>query len=243
MSSDLPPQKSSGFVLTVPMAIVLAGALIALALYFGGGGSGAPTAVNAPPAGAPAAPAAQPTPGNFRSVDSTDHVRGATNGKVTIIEYSDLECPFCKQFHATLEQVVKEYPNDVRWVYRHAPLAQLHAKAEAEANAAECAGEQGKFWEFIDLVFATTSGNDSLDLATLPDLAQTAGVANIAQFTGCVESNKYADKVQDQLNDSYVAGLRGTPYSVAVNDKGEKRAISGAQPLASVKSHIDALLK
>lgn len=182
--------------LTTPMAIVIAGAFIAIGIYASGGlgGTGsAPADTAAPDQGQPSAQPARPTPppiGKFRPVDETDHVRGSSDAKVTIIEYSDLECPFCKRFHGTLQQVLEEYPNDVRWVYRHAPLVQLHQKAPAEANAAECAAEQGKFWEFIDLVFEQTQGNDSLDLETLPDIARGAGVANISQFQACVDSDK-----------------------------------------------------
>ncbi len=239
--------------LTVPMSIVIAGALVALAIYFGSGGSitigGDKTpagsgnnqpAAAAKPAGEPAA--AQPTVGEMAEVTNDDHIRGSADAKITIVEYSDLECPFCKRFHETLLQVMDEYPNDVRWIYRHAPLVQLHSKAPAEANAAECAAEQGKFWEFIDIVFATTQGNDSLVLSTLPQLAQQAGVANVPQFEKCVADEKYADKVDEQLQDAYAAGLRGTPYSVVIGPDGEKTPISGAQQYPQVKATIDSLL-
>lgn len=101
----------------------------------------------------------------FRAVDTgKEIVRGNPNAKITIIEYSDLECPFCKRFHATMEQVLATYGNDIRVVFRHFPLDSLHKKARTEANAVECAGEQGKFWEFIDGIFAVTPSNDGLDI-------------------------------------------------------------------------------
>ncbi|MEX0649514.1 MAG: thioredoxin domain-containing protein [Candidatus Andersenbacteria bacterium] len=233
--------------LTMPVAVIVAGALIAFAIYAGGKpstlgtDSGTPSAAPAPP-GTAAQPTLPPI-GEFRPVDDTDHVRGAANAKVTVVEYSDLECPFCKQFHATLQQLSEEYPNDVKWVYRHAPLVQLHQKAPAEANAAECAAEQGKFWEFTDLVFATTQGNDSLDLTTLPDLARQAGVANISQFQSCVDSGKYDDKVEEQLADAQVAGLRGTPYSLVIGPDEQVVPIHGAQQYTQVKATVDSLLK
>lgn len=93
-----------------------------------------------------------------------DDVRGPKNGKITLIEYSDLECPFCKRFHETMKQLLAKYPNDVRWVYRHSPIDQLHSKARSEAAAVECAREQGKFWELTDLIFKVTPGNDGLVL-------------------------------------------------------------------------------
>ncbi len=233
----------------VPMAIVIAGALIAAAIFFSirtlGGGALVGTAAPQPPTAQ--APQASPTPkvvGTFRAVDpAKDHIRGAANPAVTIIEYSDLECPFCKQFHATMKQVMAAYPDKIAWVYRHSPLVQLHSKAPAEANAAECASEQGKFWEFIDKVFEVTPTNDGLDPAQLPVIARQVGVANIPQFEACVSSNKYAMVVQADLDDATAAGMEGTPYSVAFNAAGTKMPINGALPLASIKATVDSLLK
>ncbi|MBI3255856.1 MAG: thioredoxin domain-containing protein [Candidatus Andersenbacteria bacterium] len=238
-----PSVPTKGVSLNVPMAIVIAGGLIALAVFFGGKGKeGAATQPATSPATQQAA--AQATIGEFRAVDAKkDHIRGAANAKVTIIEYSDLECPFCKRFHETMKQVLAAYPNDVRWVYRHAPLVQLHSKAPAEANAAECAGEQGKFWEFIDEVFVVTPANNGLDAAELPKIAAKVGVANAAQFKSCVDTNKYASLVQADLDDATKAGMRGTPYSVVVNAAGKKLPINGALPIESVKNTIDSLLK
>lgn len=86
----------------------------------------------------------------FRAVSDEDHILGAKNATITIVEYSDLECPFCRRFHPTMQQVLKEYDGKVRWVYRHFPLTQIHPSAQAMALASECAAEQGKFWEMID---------------------------------------------------------------------------------------------
>lgn len=235
-------RPAGGSAVGVPAAIVVAGGLIALAIYFGGSGGGSATnnavAVQTPAVATPAPIAI----GDIRPVGAEDHVRGPENAKVTVIEYSDLECPFCKRFHPTMQQLVEEYPNDVRWVYRHFPLDQLHAQAREEALATECAGEQGKFWEFTDLIYETTPSNDGLDLDSLPDLAQQAGVANIAQFTSCVESKKYADKVDADIADAQAAGGRGTPYSIVLGPNGEKEPINGAQPYASVKALVEKYL-
>lgn len=94
----------------------------------------------------------------------TESVRGNQNAKITIVEYSDFECPFCKRFHQTMQQVISTYGNDVKWVYRHFPLDGLHQQARPEANMAECAHEQGKFWEFTDGVFKVTPSNDGMDI-------------------------------------------------------------------------------
>lgn len=94
----------------------------------------------------------------------TEAVRGNQNAKITIVEFSDFECPFCKRFHQTMQQVVSTYGNDIKWVYRHFPLDGLHQQARPEANMSECAHEQGKFWEFTDGVFKVTPSNDGMDI-------------------------------------------------------------------------------
>ncbi len=233
------PLRSAATSFGVPIAIVIAGGFIALAIYFGGR---APAATPAPVAPQPTQ-APQPTIGDFRPVTEADHIRGPANAKVAIIEYSDLECPFCKRFHPTMLQLLKEYPNDVRWVYRHFPLEQLHKKAPAEANATECASEQGKFWELTDKIYEVTPTNDGLDAATIPTLAKQVGVANIAQFEACITANKYKDRVDADAADARVAGGQGTPYSVLIGPNGLKAPINGAQPYDVVKGMVDQALK
>lgn len=182
--------------------------------------------------------------GNFREIDEDrDHIRGEKNAKITIIEYSDLECPFCKQFHATMKNLVANNNGNVNWVYRHFPLDGLHRKARQEAESSECAAEQGKFWEYSDKIFEVTPSNDGLDLATLPDLAKQAGVKDIKKFSDCVSSKKYAQKVQEDADDANAAGGQGTPYSIILGTKGEKIPISGALPESSIQSAIDTLLE
>ncbi|MEK7500111.1 MAG: DsbA family protein, partial [Patescibacteria group bacterium] len=137
--------------MSIPAAIVIAGIVIAGAVYFSQvGPKEMPVVVND---GANTVPSPRPASLDIRPITSEDHIRGPENAKITILEYSDLECPFCKIFHNSMEQIVKEYPNDVRWVFRHAPIPQLHPNAPAMANVAECAAVQGKFWEFTDVVF------------------------------------------------------------------------------------------
>lgn len=103
---------------------------------------------------------------SVRAVDaSREPVRGNVKAKISLIEYSDFECPFCKQFHATMQQVLAANEQDVKWVYRHFPLDSLHQQARPEANMSECAGEQGKFWEFTDSVFKVTPSGDGMDIS------------------------------------------------------------------------------
>lgn len=240
MTDELPstPQAaSSSSSLGIPVAIIIAGGLIALAVYFGNAGS--PSGANqvATTSVLPTPP--PPTVGPLRPVTEEDHVRGASNARVTIMEYSDLECPFCKQFHVTMQQLMTEYPQDLRWVYRHHPIPQLHKQAPAEAIAVECAHEQGKFWELLDKIYAVTPSNDGLVLTDLPKYAQEVGVANIPQFESCRQSNKYQARVDADSQE--VQGV-GTPYSILFGPNGEQTPINGAQPYATVKALIDTAL-
>jgi len=192
-----------------------------------------------------AAPTAPPSPANIQvaPVTSDDWYKGAEDAPITIVEYSDTECPFCKRFHDTMNQVIANYGDSVKWVYRHAPLDSLHRKARKEALALECAGEVGGndgFWAYTDEMFRVTPSNDGLADSQLFTIAETAGI-NVSKFTDCLESEKFATEVQNDLNDAQKAGLRGTPYSIMIVGD-EKIPISGAQPYAQVEQLIKSVL-
>lgn len=234
--------------LTTPMAIVVAGGLIAGALYFGmrTEDSGSVAGTNATPAPVPAAqgnnapaPAATIT---FRDITDEDHIRGAENAKVTMLEYSDIECPFCKRFHPTVQRILQEYPNDVRLVYRHFPLESIHPNARLASIAVECADDQGKFWELLDYLFENTTTGADLVEAKLIEHARAAGVPNAATFTSCLSAKTHDQKVTADLTDAGTAGGRGTPYTILVGPNGEKVPVSGAQSYEAVKGQIDTLL-
>lgn len=234
--------------LSVPIAITIAGALIAGAVFMSAGkGTNAPIAT-----GNNAAASAQLPQGDTGSLDQVaavsakDHIRGNPDAPVKIVEYSDTECPFCKRFHDTMKQVVDEYGKDgkVAWVYRQFPLTQLHSKATKEAEATECANELGgpdKFWAYIDRLFAVTPSNDGLDPAELPKIAQYVGL-DVAKFNTCLNSGKYVKHIQDDTQNATATGGNGTPWSVVVAKNGKKYPLSGAQPYASVKQLIDLAL-
>lgn len=178
-------------------------------------------------------------------VNSSDWIRGDINSPVKLIEYSDLECPFCKSFHSVLQQIVREYQGKVAWVYRHFPLTSLHSKAQTEAEAAECVGFLGgnsAFWVFIDEIFKITPSNDGLDLKILPDLAEKSGV-NKENFKNCFETRKYKNEVEKDLQEAQRIGLTGTPTTIIIGPNQEKEVILGARSYAQVKDTIEALLK
>ncbi len=109
-----------------------------------------------------------PLPVEFRPVSGDDHITGNAASNIVVVEYSDLECPFCKVFHQTMRQVIEA--EDVAWVYRHYPIPQLHAKAFHEAEATECAWEQKGnegFWKYTDKLFELTPSNDGFDATLL----------------------------------------------------------------------------
>ena len=173
-------------------------------------------------------------------VADQDHIRGNVAAPVTIVEFSDLECPFCKSFHPTVKLALAEYGDKVRWVYKHFPLDQLHPKADKEAEAAECAGELGgndMFWKYVDRVFEITPSNNGLDLTLLPQIAQDLGL-NRSAFEACLNSGRYADRVEEDYQQGVLAGVNGTPASF-VNGV----LVSGAVPYETLKAAIEAALK
>ena len=183
---------------------------------------------------------------NVDPLKDTDHIRGDRNSRVLLIEYSDLECPFCKQFHPTAEQVVKDYNGQVAWVYRHFPLDQLHSKADKEAEAVECANELGgsdAFWALTDKIYEVTPANNGLDPEQLPVLAEGVGL-NKDAFKTCLDSGKFAALVEEDYQSGIKAGINGTPGNILLDTKsGKTVSIPGAVPIESLKSSIDTLLK
>lgn len=199
------------------------------------------------------ADAAQPAAGDelaaadvkIPDITTDDYIRGDKNAAVSIVEYSDTECPFCKRFHDTLVQMIDASQGKVNWVYRSFPLASLHSKAPKEAEALECAGELGGnegFWKYMDRMMAVTPSNDGLDAAQLPEIAKFVGMDS-AKFQTCYDSGKFAEKVQKQYDDAIAAGGRGTPFSVLVGPDGTMVPLSGALPAEQIQSAIDGLLK
>lgn len=233
-------KRASNF--NVPLAIVAAGVLVAGAILFvgfGGKGDGPNTA---------AVGDAEPAP--EISVTKDDHILGNPDAPVILVEFSDLECPFCKTFHQTMKQVMEEYGGDgkVAWVYKHFPIDSIHPKARKEAAAAECAAKLGgavKFWEYTDKVFEITPSNNGLDPALLPKIAEEIGLKK-DDFNSCLATSAESgiDKqIQDNLDEGVALGVRGTPFTVIVTKDGvAPTPINGAQAFETVKAMIDAAL-
>jgi protein-disulfide isomerase len=205
---DTQPSKQS---FAIPVAIVLAGLLIGGAVYMSGTGDGVTK-------GGYANPLAQVARDiNIKPLSAEDNILGSANADITIVEYSDTECPFCKTFHGTLQTIMKEYGTSgkVAWAYRHFPIAQLHRKAAKEAQASECAADQGKFWQYIDQVYALTPSNDGLDPAKLPEIAKSVGL-DVTAFNACLGSDKHVAEIEASVAEAQGAGANGTPSSFLV---------------------------
>lgn len=180
----------------------------------------------------------------IRPITKDEHILGNPNAKIIIVEYSDTECPFCKVFHTTMHKVVEQNSGQVAWVYRHYPIPQLHPTAAREAEATECAWEQGgnnAFWKYVDRLFEITPSNNGLDMAELPKIAAYVGL-DVASFNTCLASGKYKNKVEADINDGVKAGVNGTPSSFILKNGKIVDSIPGAQPLEVVNQKIkDAL--
>lgn len=227
--------------LGIPVAIVISALLIAGAIVYTGTN-------RAPVAAIPSAnvPVEQETPEmNVAPVTEEDHILGNPNAPVMIVEYSDFDCPFCKNFHETMQQVMAEYGKDgkVAWVYRNFPLAQLHPNAPKIAEAGECVASLGgndAFWKFSDLVFGEREINAQTNVTRLPEFAEKAGV-NKAKFNECYAAGTFAKTIEEDIQAAINAGARGTPYSVLIVGD-QQGVINGAQPYANVKQMIDNVL-
>ncbi len=222
----------------LPLAVVVAGALIAGAIYFGGGG-GTGNYSNTQVAGS------GDSASEIAPLTSKDHIIGSPDAKIVMIEYSDTECPFCKVFHSTLGRIMDTYKDTgIAWVYRQFPIVDLHTKAPKEAEATECAAELGGndvFWAYLNKIFSITNSNDSLDPAQLPAIAQTVGL-NVTAFNSCLQSGKYSSLINLDVAAGYKTGAQGTPYTV-IRHGSKSAVIIGAQDYDTVKAAIDDLLK
>lgn len=227
--------------LAIPIAIIIGFGLIAAAIFFSG---------NTAPAVKDGAKNTTDTQelaatGPIRPVDENDHIRGNPNAPIIILEYSDFDCPFCKNFHETMNKIMANYGSDgkVAWVYRHFPLEQLHPSAPRIALASECVYELGgneAFWKFADLVFGERGVNEPTNTSRLSEFAVSSGVSETA-FNSCVEDERTKARVEKDIADGINAGAKGTPYTLVLVG-GQQGIINGAQPYEYVSKIIETLI-
>jgi protein-disulfide isomerase len=156
--------------------------------------------------------------------------KGPANAAVTIVEFSDFECPYCGGFYPTLKEIEKNYKDRIRIVYRQFPLTSIHPHALKAAEASLCANDQGQFWQMHDAMFTDQS---KLEVSDLKDKAAKLSL-NTGAFNACLDSSKYAVAIKDEILEGAKIGVNGTP-AMFING----RFLSGDQPYDNIAKMID----
>ncbi len=156
-------------------------------------------------------------------------VRGPEDAKVTIIEFSDFQCPFCRRVQPALQQIRDKYGDNVRWSFKDLPLNNIHPEAQKAAEAARCAQDQGKFWEYRAAMFAATALSKEIHPKTAAELG-----LDTAKFEACLDSGEKQAAVQADSDEAQSLGITGTPAFV-INGI----LLSGAQPFEEFQKVID----
>ncbi len=169
-----------------------------------------------------------------RGIQTNDHVLGNPDAPIVFFVYSDFSCPYCKEYHKTMESLLKLYgrEGEVAWVFRHMPFVQLHPEAPMYALASECvadsAGNAG-FWKFANVLFEKADPLNPISAGDLVVLAENAG-AERQSFVTCMRSNKLMERVTKDFDEAVAAGGKGSPFTV-VDIKGERESFKGAEKL------------
>ncbi|MEG7523240.1 MAG: DsbA family protein [Chromatiales bacterium] len=175
-----------------------------------------------------------------------DHIYGDPNAPVSLVEYSDFECPFCKRYHPNVKKLIEQNTGKVNWVYRHFPLEFHNPGAQKQAEATECAAELGgneAFWRYSDLIYQrTTSNGRGFPIDRLVPLAEEIGLDG-KTFRGCLDSGRMITRVREDYEDGVKAGITGTPGTIFLNHvSGDVFATAGALPVSSLQTAVDRLL-
>ncbi|HVZ11430.1 MAG TPA: thioredoxin domain-containing protein [Patescibacteria group bacterium] len=202
----------------------------------------APTQAPAAAAAAPQQPQA-PDPSDVLKNLTIGHfpAKGDPNAKVKVIEFADFRCPFCEQFFTNTEtQLLKDYADSGKIAFYFRQYAFLGPASVVAANAAECANEQGKFWDMHDWLYKNQPSETDTSMYNTDDLTNAAGTLGMdtTQFRDCLSSNKYGDKVTGDMTEGQKVGTSGTP-TFYINGK----QLVGAVPYDNFKQMIDAELK
>ncbi len=182
-----------------------------------------------------------PRPSTVTATADDDAILGDEDAEVTIIEFSDYQCPFCERFWSqTLPQIKTQYieTGKVKFVYRDLPLVSIHPNAQPAAEATECVRDKGgdkAFWQMHDKIFGN---QQALSVQNLKAWAKELGY----DISSCLDSGEFASEVQKDMQDAAAAGGQGTPYFVIVGSDGKGTALSGAQPFTSFQTAIEAKL-
>lgn len=186
-------------------------------------------------------------PSIVRPVTPSDHLIGNPTAPVMVVEYGDMDSEYAKAFDATMTQLMTEYAasGKVAWVYRHFPILASHPNAAAHASAAECAtslGTPDTFWGFLNAIAARAPGSLQFDPREYPMIVQGLNIP-IQKFTACIAQGTFEKRVQDDYTNAILSGGTGAPYIILLI-KGQKPVpISGALPYTSMKKVLDESIK
>lgn len=216
----------------VPIAILAGGIILAIAIFTTRSGGAPATTVDL---------------GKLNPVTAEDHMVGNPAAKVIVVEYSDIDCQYCKSFQSTLAQVMSDYAatGEVAWVYRHFPVVSLHQYAAMHAEAAECAALQGgndAFFRFIDLLHQQAPGGTQFDPVNYPSVVTTLGLST-SEFEACMDADTTVPRVTRDFENAMALGAKGTPFSVILIEGQEPVPVTGALPYENMKQVIEEALK
>jgi protein-disulfide isomerase len=162
-------------------------------------------------------------------VNANDHIIGPRNAPITMVEYGDFECPFCRQAHLAVKEILGQLGDSLRFVFRHFPLATAHPHAQRAAEAAEAAGAQGRFWEMHDVLF---ENQDALEDEDLVEYAEIIGV-DTYRFADELRRHVHASRVRSDFMGGVRSGVNGTP-TFFVNDVRHDGGYDPASLMAAV---------
>lgn len=216
---------------TIPIAILLGGIVVAGAVYLS--------------LRRPSPPSGSGDPALVRPVSASDHIFGNPAAPVIIVAYSDFDCTFCKDFDATLRQVIAEegMDGDVAWVFREFPLSEIHPNAVSHARAAECAATvagNDAFWKFTGALFAS----QPIDPSTYGTLAAKAGISGDAFATCYATASTTLDaRIAADRQNAFDVGAEGTPYSLILVEGRAPVVMNGAYSYDAVKLLVNEALQ
>lgn len=177
-----------------------------------------------------------------------DPIRGDQDAPITIVEFSDFQCPFCARFQIqTLPLILEQYVDTgkVKFVYRDFPIQNSHPNAMPAAVASECAHEQDKYWQYHDALFENQGVWNNVEITSAITIFKEFATEldlNQEQFNSCLDSGKYIEEINNDLNDGRDYGVSGTPGFFIGNEKIGFVKLNGAQPFEAFKSIIDSQL-
>lgn len=229
----------------MPGAILLAGALVAGAVIFTNSGStsGLVGGDNSKLTATESSKfkEALTAVAGITKVNDKDHYSGNLKAKVQIVEFSDMDCPYCKRFNGELDKAVAAYGDKIGVIYRHFPLTQLHPNASKEAEATECAAELGgndAFGKFFKEFESEIAGGKTYSSELMSDIAVSIGLDK-AQFESCLASDRPGRAVAEDVKDGNTAGVSGTPFSIILKNGKPVDLISGAYPFEETQGLDD----